>query len=108
MLMGGCTSLSEYFQNGLKVGPNYGRPPAPMARDWIDAAGKRVRPDSENLSAWYPAFKNPVLDSIVCSAYQQNLTLREAGSRVLQARAQLAIATGAFFPQRQDMTGDYT
>ena len=108
MLIGGCTSLSEYLQNGLKVGPNYGRPPAPVAEDWIDAADKRVRSNPHDVSAWYTVFKDPVLDSLVCSAYQQNLTLREAGSRVLQARAQLAIAAGNFFPQRQDMTGDYT
>ncbi len=108
LLTGGCTSLPEYLQNGLKVGPNYGRPPAPVARDWIDAADKRVRSDSDDLSAWYTVFKDPVLDSLICSAYQQNLTLQEAGSRVLQARDQLAIATGNFFPQTQDMTGDYT
>src|SRR6266481_6341739 len=108
MLTGGCTSLSEYLQNGLKVGPNYGRPPAPVAREWIDATDKRVRSDTEDLSAWYTVFKDPVLDSLICSAYQQNLTLREAGSRVLQARAQLAIAAGSFFPQTQDMTADYT
>src|SRR5437879_2181388 len=98
MLTGGCTSLSEYLQNGFKVGPNYGRPPAPVAPDWIDAADKRVRSDPHDLSAWYTVFKDPVLDSLICSAYQQNLTLREAGSRVLQARAQLAIAAGSFFP----------
>jgi len=108
LLTGGCTSLPEYLQNGLKVGPNYGRPPAPVARDWIDAADKRVRSDSDDLSAWYTVFKDPVLDSLICSAYQQNLTLREAGSRVLQARDQLAIATGNFFPQTQDMTSHYT
>src|SRR5713101_6797469 len=108
MLTGGCTSLSEYLQNGLKVGPNYGRPPSPVARDWCGAADKRVRSDSDDLSAWYTVFKDPVLDSLICSAYQQNLTLREAGSRVLQARDQLAIAVGAFSPQTQDITGDYT
>src|SRR5207244_8168567 len=108
MLIGGCTSLSEYLQNGLKVGPNYGRPPAPVAQDWIDAADKRVRSDPHDVSAWYTVFKDPVLDSLVCSAYQQNLTLRQAGSRVLQARAQFAIASGNFFPQTQNATGDYT
>jgi NodT family efflux transporter outer membrane factor (OMF) lipoprotein len=108
MLTGGCTSVQEYLQNGLKVGPNYGRPPAPVAREWIDAADKRVRPDTDDLTAWYTVFKDPVLDSLICSAYQQNLTLQEAGSRVLQARAQLSIAVGAFFPQTQNMTGDYT
>jgi NodT family efflux transporter outer membrane factor (OMF) lipoprotein len=48
-----------------------------------------------------------VLDSLIGSAYQQNLTLREAGTRVLQARAQLGIAVGNFFPQTQQMKGDY-
>src|SRR5262245_59317331 len=27
----GCTTLSEYIDNGFKVGPNYKRPPAPVA-----------------------------------------------------------------------------
>jgi NodT family efflux transporter outer membrane factor (OMF) lipoprotein len=35
------------------------------------------------------------------------LTLREAGYRVLQARAQLGIAIGEIFPQSQAMTGDF-
>jgi hypothetical protein len=33
----GCTPLREYVSNGLKVGPNYRRPAAPVANDWIDA-----------------------------------------------------------------------
>src|SRR5262249_41668127 len=41
-------------------------------------------------------------------AYQQNLSLREAGFRVLQARAQLGIAVGELFPQTQVMNGDFT
>src|SRR5437588_8726150 len=39
----GCTPLTEYVHNGFKVGPNYGRPPAPAAKNWIDAADGRVR-----------------------------------------------------------------
>ena len=108
LLTGGCTSVRDYIQNGFKVGPNYGRPPAPVAPDWIDAADVRVRKDSDDLSQWWTVFTDPVLDSLICSAYQQNLTLRQAGSRVLQARAQLAIAAGNFFPQTQNATGDYT
>ena len=39
----GCTTLSEYVHNGFKVGPNYKRPPAPVAQHWIDAGDVRVR-----------------------------------------------------------------
>ena len=35
--LGGCTSLREYITNGFKVGPNYCKPPAPVAKNWIDA-----------------------------------------------------------------------
>jgi NodT family efflux transporter outer membrane factor (OMF) lipoprotein len=108
VLTSGCTTLSEYIHNGFKVGPNYGRPPAPVAKDWIDAADVRVRKEEDDLSKWWTVFHDSVLDSLICSAYQQNLSLREAGFRVLQARAQLAFDVGNLFPQTQQMTGDYT
>src|SRR5260370_40964192 len=37
LLGSGCTSLREFVENGFKVGPNYQRPPAPLAPQWIDA-----------------------------------------------------------------------
>src|SRR5438445_800661 len=88
----GCTSLQEYIQNGFKVGPNYSPPAAPVAEHWLDADDVRVREEPADLSNWWKVFHDPVLDDLVCRAYRQNLTLREASLRVLQARAQLAIA----------------
>jgi len=104
----GCTSVKDYVSNGFKVGPNYGRPPAPVAQDWIEATDKRVRKQSDDLSQWWTVFNDPVLDQFICYAYRQNLTLREAGFRVLEARAQLGIAVGNIFPQTQDAVGGYT
>ena len=43
VLTSGCTSWREYVHNGFKVGPNYRKPPAPVAKDWIDADDQRVR-----------------------------------------------------------------
>ena len=103
----GCTSWREYIHNGFKVGPNYYRPPVPVAPRWIDAADVRVRSESDDLSRWWAVFNDPILDSLVCFAYHQNLSLRAAGMRVLQARAQLAIDTGNLFPQTQTFTGDF-
>ena len=104
----GCTSLTQYVNNGFKVGPNYETPPAPVAKDWIDAADKRVRTESDDLSKWWTVFNDPVLDSLVCDAYRQNLTLRQAGFQILAARAQRNVAIGNFFPQTQQATGDQT
>jgi NodT family efflux transporter outer membrane factor (OMF) lipoprotein len=107
MCCSGCTSMREYVQNGFKVGPNYREPDAPVASNWIDDSDKRVRTETDDLSKWWTVFNDPVLNDLVCDAYHQNLTLREAGYRVLQARAQLGIAIGEIFPQTQAMTGDF-
>lgn len=104
----GCTTPLEYFRNGCKVGPNYATPPAPVARDWIDAGDQRVQRSCEEVVLWWKVFNDRTLDSLICTAYHQNLTLREAGFRILQARAQLGIAFGNVFPQTQNMTGSYT
>ena len=40
-------------------------------------------------------------------AYQQNPNLRSVGTRVIQARAQQAIAVGNIFPQSQQLLGLY-
>src|SRR5260370_30686697 len=106
--VGGCTSLQQYVENGFKVGPNYVPAPAPVATDWIDAADKRVRTETDDLSQWWKVFNDPVLDDLTVSAYRQNLSLRAAGFRVLQARAQLAIDQANLLPQSQRMTGDFT
>jgi NodT family efflux transporter outer membrane factor (OMF) lipoprotein len=103
----GCTPLGQYIRNGFKVGPNYQEPPAPVATHWIDVADKRVRSESDDLSQWWTVFNDSVLDSLVCYAYRQNLTLQQAGFKVLTARAQRNMAIGNLFPQTQDATGDY-
>ena len=108
VVLAGCTPWRDYIHNGFKVGPNYGRAPAPVAEHWIDASDKRVHSVTDDDSQWWTVFNDPVLNGLVQNAYRQNLTLREAGFRVLQARAQRNIAVGEFFPQRQSADGGYT
>ncbi len=104
----GCTSLPEYLSNGLKVGHDYRRPPVPIEPDWIDAQDRRIQPiETDAMFHWWTLLKDPVLDALVADSYRQNLTLREAGFRILQARAIYGIALGNFFPQQQSMNGDY-
>src|SRR5262245_4504979 len=107
LLGGGCTPIREFVQNGFKVGPNYERPPAPLAPAWIDSADPRVKSVAAQNSAWWTVFGDPVLDDLVRTAYEQNVDLRVAGTRVLEARAQRAIAAGTLFPQVQTANGEY-
>jgi NodT family efflux transporter outer membrane factor (OMF) lipoprotein len=100
-------SPADYFRNGFKVGPQYQVPPAPLEKDWIDASDARVRKESDDLSKWWKVFNDPILDDLICYAYKQNLTLRQAGFRVLTARAQLGIAISTLMPQTQSLSADY-
>jgi NodT family efflux transporter outer membrane factor (OMF) lipoprotein len=96
----------EYIRNGFKVGPNYQRPPAPVAPKWIDADDVRLRSEEGDPSRWWTVFNDPALNDLVQVAYSQNLTLREAGFRVLENRAMLMGVFGNLFPQSQNMQGE--
>jgi NodT family efflux transporter outer membrane factor (OMF) lipoprotein len=106
---GGCvtTGLLDYVQNGFKVGPNYCRPPAPVAEEWIEAKDPRTQGPPPRDGDWWEVFQDPILNALVVRAYQQNPSLRSVGTRVLQARAQQAIAVGNVFPQVQEAVGTY-
>ncbi|MCH2178582.1 MAG: efflux transporter outer membrane subunit [Mariniblastus sp.] len=103
----GCHSLQQWYDNGFKVGPNYRRPPAAVSDVWLEASDPKVSLDDSDFANWWSVFDDPVLDGLIQNAYQQNLTLREAGFRVLQARAERAIAAGELLPQAQQLSGEY-
>ncbi len=107
LLNSGCimTSPGQWFHNGFKVGPNYGRPPAPVAAEWIQGNDPNVQ--NHHLQDWWQVFGDPTLDGLIVTAYEQNPTLRIAGTRVLEARAGQAIAVGNIFPQSQQASASY-
>jgi len=102
VLMSGCGTLRNWYDNGFKVGPDYCRPAAPVADAWLDAYDQHVRSELPNDPLWWGAFNDPKLNELMQSMYAQNLTLRAAGMRVLQSRAMRGIAVGGLFPQQQD------
>jgi NodT family efflux transporter outer membrane factor (OMF) lipoprotein len=90
---------------GCMVGPNYQRPKVSVSPSWEDTGDQRVRTESTTYRDWWRAFNDPALDRLIARAYRDNLTLQQAGVRVLQARAQLGIAVGEFYPQTQQGVG---
>ncbi len=108
LVVGGCmTGPREWLRNGLKVGPNFCEPPAPVAEDWIDGESVELRPAAADYGCWWAAFNDATLNELVREAYRQNLPLKIAGMRILEARAQLGIASGRFFPQQQQAIGSF-
>jgi NodT family efflux transporter outer membrane factor (OMF) lipoprotein len=103
---GGVTGPREWVRNGFKVGPDYCPPVAPVAQAWIEANDANIQ--NRHLQDWWGVFQDPALDSLVATAYARNPNIRVLGARVLEARAQQAIAVGSIFPQAQQMTGQYS
>ncbi len=102
----GC-SLGEWVHNKFKVGPNYSRPPAPVAPVWSVADEKGVLTEPTRDCGWWMSFNDPTLNWLIETAYRQNLDLRVAGTRMLEARAQRNISVGNLFPQSQNALGAY-
>ncbi len=98
LLSGGCTML----------GPDFVTPEAPVAEKWIDQGHPAFSAEKEDFGEWWEVFEDPVLESLIRSAYEQNLSLRIAGLRVLEARAQLGVASGNLYPQSQLAFADYS
>jgi NodT family efflux transporter outer membrane factor (OMF) lipoprotein len=106
--MGSC-GLDQWAKNGFKVGPNFKTPSAPLAADWIDYRTSTTQPvEQVNPANWWSVFHDPVLDNLMHDAYGQNLSLRQAGERIAQARALRGIAVGNMFPQLQEAAGSWT
>ena len=90
----------------VKVGPDFVKPEADTMPQWLEASGyKQVTTKADDYRDWWRSFNDPVLDKLIQTAYQQNLSLRIAGVRVLAARAQLGVAVGSLYPQSQKGAG---
>src|SRR5262249_23382201 len=90
---------------GCMIGPDFKRPTVAVSDKWLESGDPRVSTGSATYRDWWTAFADPILNRLVERAYRANLTLRQAGVRVLQARAQLGIAIGDIFPQTQQAIG---
>jgi NodT family efflux transporter outer membrane factor (OMF) lipoprotein len=87
------------------VGPDFVAPPAPVADKFRNTGSPAAKVTDREYGEWWKGFHDPILNQLVLAAYNQNLTLLSAGTRVLQARAVLGIAIGLFYPRVQQGTG---
>ena len=87
------------------VGPDFVKPEAPVQSEWIEARDPGIKTEPADYRDWWAVFNDPVLNRLVESAYQQNLTLQIAGLRIFQTRAQLGVLIGNVYPQTQQGRG---
>jgi NodT family efflux transporter outer membrane factor (OMF) lipoprotein len=94
-LVGGCTT----------VGPDFETPESDVAEGWLETEDQRISSRAGDNDEWWKAFNDPVLESLIQQAAEQNKTLQIAGLRVFEARANLGIAAGSMYPQVQQAGG---
>mgnify|MGYP003384753146 FL=1 len=87
------------------VGPDFTRPETDPAGQWLESTEQGLQPVPADVSRWWRAFNDPVLNELVATARANNNSLEIAGLRVLESRAQLGLAVGALYPQSQRING---
>jgi NodT family efflux transporter outer membrane factor (OMF) lipoprotein len=90
------------------VGPDFVRPDAGSPGQWTQELDNGLEPVPQVDPHWWKQFNDPVLDQFIETGRQRNNNLQIAGLRVLEARAQLGIATGLQYPQSQFAAGEAT
>ena len=100
LLVGALLSLPA-----CAVGPDFAPPSAQVASKFAGTDNRAIKSGEKEYADWWKSFHDPTLNKLIQDAYNQNLTLLAAGTKVLQARAVLGIAVGFEYPQLQQGTG---
>ncbi len=91
----GCTTL----------GPDFQEPEVEWLAEWQPSLyGNTQSEAAANLSQWWQRFNDPILNQLITEAREQSPSLKIAGLRILESRALLGVATGAQYPQVQQIT----
>jgi NodT family efflux transporter outer membrane factor (OMF) lipoprotein len=85
------------------VGPDFTRPEADVREAWREQGAGQLDTKGAVDPMWWKSFNDPTLDRLIELAFHQNLDLQIAGLRIVEARAQLGIATGRLLPQTQQI-----
>jgi NodT family efflux transporter outer membrane factor (OMF) lipoprotein len=92
----GCNVGPDYKAPQVQVTPGYGDLNLPTTMPTTQMS--RTTPAPIPLVEWWTTFGDPELDSLIERAVKSNWDLRQATSRVRQARAQLATITPDEYP----------
>lgn len=91
LLVAGCAA----------VGPDYIPPGFTLEDKWHSNLEKGLvsaSPDPPTLARWWTCLEDSLLEEIILRAARNNLDLKEARARVLEARSRIGIASAGYFP----------
>jgi outer membrane protein, multidrug efflux system len=88
---------------GCTVGPNYKKPVTsvpPTFRGLTDEEAAKNLAASQGDEKWWEVYQDQQLQDLIRTAVKQNFDVRIAGTRILQAEAQLGISVRSTFRRR--------
>lgn len=97
-----CSALTF---TGCMVGPDFRKPETKIPAKWhgldpVAATGDSALTSQPlDLVEWWKKFDDPLLTSLIERAIRSNLDLRQAASRVRQARAAVGVTSAGLFPE---------
>ena len=94
-------SCMAFFLGGCTVGPNYKKPTANVPgsyRGLTPEEAEKANANSIGDQKWAQVFEDEQLQALIRTALQQNYDVRIAGTRILQAQAQLGITRADQYP----------
>ncbi|MGY6277158.1 efflux transporter outer membrane subunit [Methylomonas sp. MgM2] len=94
-------ALSCLMTGCFKLGPDFVPPEPKISESWLDQNDPAFK--RGDFRQWWTVFNDPVLNRLIDTAYQQNLSLQAAAIRIMESRAKLGIAKGRIFPQTQEI-----
>ncbi|MBK5413395.1 efflux transporter outer membrane subunit [Pseudomonas sp. TH31] len=92
----------------MRVGPDFQSPGEDWVKHWSTPALEQSseRGANPDIRQWWQVFNDPVLDQLIADADAHNSSLKMAGLRIMEARAQLGIAQAGRYPQLQQASVD--
>jgi multidrug efflux system outer membrane protein len=90
---------------GCTVGPDYHPPQVSVPFAWISEPGLTTA--EVDLVQWWTVFNDPNLTSLINRAVESNLDLKQAESRIRQARAARRVVSAGLWPTI-DASGSYS
>lgn len=85
---------------GCTVGPDYKRPDNLTSNKWATTQTKNINTSAKQIDThWWKKFNDPILESYLNKAIQNNYDLKITQAKLEQARALRAMEASRFYPQ---------
>lgn len=83
---------------GCTVGPDYEKPIIETPCEWQSPVPEEMQSDSPDCFIWWQSLNDPILNSLIERMSSQNLELKIAAARLMQARIEANYSSTDFYP----------